>query len=195
MLQSFTYKGKNLGFVDESGKKTFPPIYDDVLDEINTSDAIENSKTTINQLADVKNKFQNIDDNLNPAVPMALGVCIPALTYLILHSSNADYIYVGRDLQHFAMHNGVVLSFSEYVTLLAAQIGVSVGTLFTAVEAVYKSYLKKSITKISDEITYYQMVLGALRKHAESIGMKPDYSNDKVKRLVRIKNDSEDRKD
>ena len=180
MIQPLIVRNCQVGYVGDC-YKNYNDIYGNIYVGYGSEDIqkdILRKKIDIARLADVKNAFKAKRDVIKLYKPAALAAGITAATYAISKLANIDYIYVGRDLQNYAIYNGTMLSFSEYLTIIAAQTETTMAVIITIFEAIRKRYLNKQISNINDDITYGQMLLGALRKRAAEVGLEPDYKQD-----------------
>ena len=109
--------------------------------------------------------------------PFVLGIGIPALVTAFLKVTNVDDMYIGSgvDLNNYIMRNGQMLSFSEFVSSALIQASCVLTPLTLIKRGIKREVLYKKEQEIKDYITYYQLVLGSLRKHADNIGLKHDY--------------------
>ncbi len=177
MLEIGTYNGKNLGIFGDNKRIGAEILEDNSLSHLDTVKAIVNTKGYIRDLSIENDKLYDDYEDKNLLIPIVAGVSIPAIIYFVLKVTNIDSIYVGADcdFNNFVMHNGNMLSFSEFVSALTAQ----ASCILTPTAFVYfckkRNELIKKMQDNSDYITYFQLVLGALRKHAYNLGMKADY--------------------
>ena len=189
MLEIGTYNGKNYGVFGDNNKRIGPKIIEDnSLNHIDTIKAIANTKNYIRVLSmENDNLYEEYQEN-SLVMPFAFGITIPILISLILKATNIDNIYVssGVDFNNFILHNGNMLSFSEFVTSLSAQASCILTPAAFAYVLKKRSDLIKKIDETNDYITYYQLVLGALRKHAYNLGMKADYELDSKNNKKRV---------
>lgn len=196
MLEIGSYEGKSIGVFGDNNKRIGPEIIEDnSLSHIDTIKAIANTKNYIRVLSmENDNLYEKYKDN-SLVMPFAFGISIPLLISFILKTTNIDNIYVssGVDFNNFILHNGNMLTFSDFVTSLSVQASCILTPAAFAYVLKKRSQLIKKIDETNDYITYYQLVLGALRKHAYNLGMKADYEldskNNKKRVLTPNKND------
>ena len=180
MLEIGTYNGEKLEVFGDNKRIGAEILEDNTLTHKDTIRAIVNTKSYIRDLSIENDKLYDDYEDKNLLIPIATGISIPALIYFVLKATNLDGIYVGSncDFSNFIMHNGNMLSFSDFITSLSAQIS----CILTPTAFIYfckkKNEIVKKMQDNSDYITYYQLVLGALRKHAYNLGMKADYELD-----------------
>ncbi len=178
MLEIGSYNGKSLGIFGDNNKRIGPEIIEDnSLNHIDTIKAIDNTKSYIRVLSiENDNLYEEYKEN-SLVMPFAFGITIPILISLILKDANIDNIYVSSavDFNNFILHNGNMLTFSEFATSLSVQASCILTPAAFAYVLKKRSALIKKIEETCDYITYYQLVLGTLRKHAYNLGMKADY--------------------
>ena len=194
MLAIGSYNGKSLGIFGDNKRIGAEILEDNTLTPKDTIKAIANTKGYIKNLSMENDKLYDDYEDKNLLIPIVAGVLVPAIIYLVLKATNIDSIYVGSDcdLNNYVIHNGNMLSFSEFVSSLTAQ----ASCILTPTAFIYfckkRNEIIKKIQDNSDYITYYQLVLGALRKHAYNLGMKADYelgsANNKKRVLTPEKN-------
>ena len=189
MLEIGSCEGKSIGVFGDNNKRIGPEIIEDnSLSHIDTIKAIANTKNYIRVLSmENDNLYEKYQDN-SLVMPFAFGISIPLLISFILKTTNIDNIYVssGVYFNNFILHNGNMLTFSDFVTSLSAQASCILTPAAFAYVLKKRSQLIKKMDETNDYITYYQLVLGALRKHAYNLGMKADYELDSKNNKKRV---------
>ena len=189
MLEIGSCEGKSIGVFGDNNKRIGPEIIEDnSLSHIDTIKAIANTKNYIRVLSmENDNLYEKYQDN-SLVMPFAFGISIPLLISFILKTTNIDNIYVssGVDFNNFILHNGNMLTFSDFVTSLSVQASCILTPAAFAYVLKKRSQLIKKMDETNDYITYYQLVLGALRKHAYNLGMKADYELDSKNNKKRV---------
>ncbi len=189
MLEIGSCEGKSIGVFGDNNKRIGPEIIEDnSLSHIDTIKAIANTKNYIRVLSmENDNLYEKYQDN-SLVMPFAFGISIPLLISFILKTTNIDNIYVssGVDFNNFILHNGNMLTFSDFVTSLSVQASCILTPAAFAYVLKKRSQLMKKMDETNDYITYYQLVLGALRKHAYNLGMKADYELDSKNNKKRV---------
>lgn len=190
MLESLSYNGKELGYIGDHGHIVGPTIIkDSSLEKSDVSAAIRRCKSEIAKLSETSQNLYEKYYSINNSLPLFFGILVPAAVISFLKVTNVDDIYIssGVDLKNYASCNGHMLSFSDFVSGIMLQASVIYTPLTLVYNVLRKRELVKSIDNIEDDITYYQLVLGALRKRANELGMPNDYigKNNMIKKLTK----------